>query len=35
MIGGYNPVLALAFSPDGKYLAMGFDNGSVQLWGIR
>jgi WD40 repeat protein len=28
------PVMALAFSPDGKMLASGDENGSIQLWTI-
>jgi WD40 repeat protein len=31
----YNPVHALAFSPDGKLLAIGLDDGSIHLWGIQ
>jgi WD40 repeat protein len=31
----YNPVHSIAFSPDGKLLAVGLDNGSIQLWGIK
>jgi WD40 repeat protein len=32
---GYNPVHALAFSPDGKLIAIGLEDGSVRLWGLK
>lgn len=32
---GYNPVYALAFSPNGKLLAVGFQDGSIRLWGVK
>jgi WD40 repeat protein len=28
-------VIQLAFSPDGRMLATGDDDGSVYLWGVR
>jgi RNA polymerase sigma factor (sigma-70 family) len=32
--GKYRGILAAAFSPDGKYLALGFQDGRILLWDI-
>jgi hypothetical protein len=32
--GKYPGVVAAAFSPDGKYLALGREGGTIQLWDI-
>jgi WD40 repeat protein len=32
---GYNGTGSIAFSPDGRLLAIGMDDGTVQIWGVK
>ncbi len=34
MLNHGSAVLAIAFSPDGKYLASGSDDGTIKLWSV-
>lgn len=35
VLGGSGPTYSLAFSPDGRFLAAGSDDGSVRIWDVR